>query len=149
MKSKVKIKKINNYILKTKLTPDMKNKNNTLWLFSFAIGKSIHQINDWLNQRKNKRATKLTIALTGKSSIAPQIFALRQLRQYINELKQGDIIFFRCESKENIKQFNVWKKWFTRRECKHWIIDENYLLFYYIKTKQAYTNPNLTLRSAI
>ena len=60
MKSKVKIKKINNYILKTKLTPDIKNKNNTLWLFSFAIGKSIHQINDWLNQRKNKRAKKLS-----------------------------------------------------------------------------------------
>lgn len=139
MKSKVKIKRTDNYILKTKLTPDIKNKDNTLWLFSFAIGKSIHQINDWLKQRKNKRATKLTNLLTGKSSIAPQISALRQLRQYINELKQGDIIFFKCESKENIKQFNVWKKWFTRRECKDWIIDEKYLLFYYIKTKQACT----------
>jgi len=139
MKSKVKIKRIDNYILKIKLTPDIKNKDNTLWLFSFAIGKSIRQINDWLKQRKNKRATKLTNLLTGKNSIAPQIFALRQLRQYINELKQGDIIFFKCESKENIKQFNVWKKWFTRRECKDWIIDEKYLLFYYIKTKQACT----------
>lgn len=145
MKSKVKIKKLNNYILKVKLTPDIKTKNNTLWLFSFAIGKSIRQINDWLKQRKNKRATKLTIALTGKNSTLPQIFALRQLRQYVNELKQGDIIFFRCESKKNIKQFNVWKKWFTRRECKGWIIDEKYLLFYYIKTKQACTNPNLVL----
>ena len=134
MKSKVKIKKINNYILKTKLTPDIKNKNNTLWLFSFAIGKSTHQINDWLNQRKNKRATKLTIALTGKSSIAPQIFALRQLRQYINELKQGDIIFFRCESKENIKQFNVWKKWFTKHEDIRWEISEEHKSFFFYKS---------------
>jgi len=120
-----------NYYLKMRLLPWQKTKSNCTWLVSLAVSKSKHQINDWLNQRKNQRTKKLNNAMTGIWGPKIQALAVRQLRQWSSELPQGDCICFRCECIESEKQFKVWKKWFERHECNGWIFNKNFKYFLY------------------
>ena len=133
MRRKVKTRKTNKGIFKVRLVPWSKVNKNYIWLFSFGCSKSKRQLNDWLNKRSNKRAKKLSSQLSGNSGLLPHGFAICQLRTWIQELPLGDSIFFACESKEKIKQFNSYVKWFTRHEASGWHVDHALLLFHYIK----------------
>ena len=143
MRYKVKsfyFKPENKYI-KLRLVKWGKRQNTTFWLLSLGISKSKRQLNDWLNKRKNKRAKKLSAQLTGNSGLLPQLMAVRHLRVWTEELKPGDFIFFHCESKENIKQFKVYSRWFKQREKNDWYTDSKNFLFYYFKPiQQVETN---------
>jgi len=133
MKHKIKTITTNQGVCKVRLVPWLRINKNYVWLFSFGCGKSKRQLNDWLNKKLNKRAKKLSNQLSGISGLLPHGFAIRQLRAWIQDLKEGDSIFFTCESKEKLKQFDAYTKWFTRHEAKNWYINEEFLLFQYIK----------------
>jgi len=111
--------------------------DQTFWLLSLGISKSKRQLNDWLNKRKNKRSKKLSTNLTGNSGLLPQLMAVRHLRVWTEELHPGDCIFFLCESKEKLKQFKIYSRWFKQREITGWYTDPDRFLFYYFKPAQA------------
>lgn len=111
--------------------------DQTFWLLSLGISKSKRQLNDWLNKRKNKRSKKLATNLTGNSGLLPQLMAVRHLRVWTEELHPGDCIFFLCESKEKLKQFKIYSRWFKQREITGWYTDPDRFLFYYFKPAQA------------
>ena len=138
MKYKVKtiyFKPENTYI-KLRLVKWGRLQDQTFWLLSLGISKSKRQLNDWLNKRKNKRAKKLSVQLIGNSGLLPQLMAVRHLRVWTEKLPPGDCIFFLCESKEKLKQFKVYSRWFKQRENNGWYTDPDKLLFYYLKTIQ-------------
>lgn len=138
MKYKVKtiyFKPENTYI-KLRLVKWGRLQDQTFWLLSLGISKSKRQLNDWLNKRKNKRAKKLSVQLIGNSGLLPQLIAVRHLRVWTEKLPPGDCIFFLCESKEKLKQFKVYSRWFKQRENNGWYTDPDKLLFYYLKTIQ-------------
>jgi len=139
MKYKVKtiyFKPENTYI-KLRLIKWSYLQDQTFWLLSLGISKSKRQLNDWLNKRKNKRSKKLSTNLTGNSGLLPQLMAVRHLRVWTEELHPGDCIFFLCESKEKLKQFKIYSRWFKQREITGRYTDPDRFLFYYFKPAQA------------
>jgi hypothetical protein len=118
-------------VLKLRLIPWMRTQNNCVWLASLAVGKSKKQINDWLQQRKKRSVNRLSSKLTGKLGPKAQALAIRQVRQWIGELPPGDSLCLRCESALPEKQFQVWKKWFTKHEEKDWVINDEFKYFLY------------------
>ncbi len=125
------IKLSDTHYLKMRLLPWQKTRNHCTWLVSLAVSKSKHQINDWLNQRKNQRTKKLNNTMTGLWGPRVQAVAVRQLRHWISQLPQGDCICFRCECAESEKQFIVWQKWFQKHEQQGWTFNRNFKYFLY------------------
>jgi len=122
-----------NTILKMRLVPWIRTQNGYVWLASLAVAKSMRQINDWMNLRKKKSSRQLNTNLTGKLGPKTQALAIRQLRQWIEELPAGDILTLRCECADPEKQFRVWKKWFTKYEDSKWEIKEEFRSFWFYK----------------
>jgi hypothetical protein len=121
------------YLLKMRLTPWIHTTKGCVWLASLAVAKSNRQLNDWVERRRNTRARRLDMSLTGKMGIRLQIIAMRQVRQWIKELPVGHSITMRCESALPDKQFRAWKKWFERREDPNWEISEEHKSFFFYK----------------
>jgi len=121
-------------ILKMRLIPWIRTPIGYVWLASLAVGKSKRQINDWMNQRKKKSVSRLSSNLTGKFGSRTQAIAIRQVRQWVDELPAGDMIALRCESALPDKQFRVWKKWFAKHEDIRWEIKEEFKAFWFYKS---------------
>ena len=135
-KKKIKLIQLNSkYVLKLWLKPSYKVGNFYAWVASMCIGKSIRQINDWYNKRKNKRAKYLNSNLIGTFAMKPQLMAIDQIRNWAKELPEGDAIYLVCESAKPLKQFKIWKKWFEKNEDPAWVISEEHMSFYYYKNK--------------
>jgi hypothetical protein len=124
----------NGMILKMRLIPWIRTPIGYVWLASLAVGKSKRQINDWMNQRKKKSVSRLSSNLTGKFGPRTQAIAIRQVRQWVDELPAGDMIALRCESALPDKQFRVWKKWFTKHEDIRWEVKEEFKAFWFYKS---------------
>jgi ABC-type uncharacterized transport system fused permease/ATPase subunit len=127
------IKLEDNAYLKMRLLPWCKTGKQYVWLVSLAVSKSKHQINDWLNKKKNKRSKQLSNTLTGKAGPKVQAIAVRQLRQWVYVIPKGDFITVVCESCVSDKQFKVWRKWFTKHEDDNWLINDEFKYFLYSK----------------
>lgn len=121
-------------LLKMRLLPWIRTEKGCVWLASLAIGRSKRQINDWMDRRKKKSVAKLDKSLNGTLGLKPQIIAMRQVRQWVDELPKGESIALRCESTVPNKQFRVWKKWFTKREDIRWEISEEHKSFFFYKS---------------
>jgi len=100
-----------------------------------AASKSNRQINDWMKRRKNGRARRLDINLTGKTGNLTQAIAIRFTRQMQTWIPPGDSVAFRCESAKADKQFRVWKRWFLKHEPGYWVIDEEHKAFFFYRNK--------------
>jgi hypothetical protein len=124
----------NGMILKMRLIPWIRTPIGYVWLASLAVGKSKRQINDWMEQRKKKSVSRLSSNLTGKFGPRTQAIAIRQVRQWVDELPAGDMIALRCESALPDKQFRVWKKWFTKHEDIRWEVKEEFKAFWFYKS---------------
>ena len=122
-------------ILKMRLIPWIRTENGCVWLASLAVGKSKRQINDWMNQRKKKSVSRLSLNLTGKFGPKVQAIAIRQVRQWMIEIPGGDSICMRCESALPNKQFRVWKKWFKKHEDPAWDISDEHKSFFFYRTR--------------
>ena len=140
MSYRIKRKKITRSIkinqkqfIKLRFIPWVRTPNGCVWLASMALCRSKRQVNDWLQEKKNKRARQLKFNLTGKDSNRIQAIGVRVLREWINVIPPGDSLAFRCDSAKKEKQFRVWKKWFTKNESSNWIIEEDLKTFFYYK----------------
>ena len=88
-----------------------------------------------MNRRSTTRVRRLDMSLTGKFGLGPQLTAMRQVRQWVEEIPAGDSICLRCESAVPDKQFRVWKKWFEKREDVNWEISEEHQSFFFYKKR--------------
>ena len=122
------------FLLKMRLLPWIRTEKGCVWLVSLAVGRSKRQINDWMNRRKKKSVVKLDKSLNGTLGPKTQAIAIRQVRQWVDELPKGESIVLRCESTVPDKQFRVWKKWFTKREDIRWEISEEHKSFFFYKS---------------
>jgi len=73
--------------------------------------------------------------LTGRVGPKTQAVAIRQVRQWMKELPEGDSMCLRCESALPDKQFEVWKKWFLKHEDNRWEISDEYKSFFFYKPR--------------
>ena len=86
-----------------------------------------------MNRRSTTRVRRLDMSLTGKLGPKTQAIAIRQVRQWLNEIPAGDSICLRCESMVPDKQFRIWKKWFEAHENINWEISEEHKSFFFYK----------------
>ena len=93
------------------------------------------QLNQWMQRRSTPRVRRLDRSLTGTFGLGPQLTAMRQVRQWLDEIPAGDSICLRCESTVPNKQFRVWKKWFETREDSSWEISEEHKSFFFYKKR--------------
>lgn len=121
------------YHLKMRLIPWIHTSKGCVWLASLAVAKSYRQINDWMDRRKNARVRRLDMSLTGKIGNSVQAIAIRQVRQWVDELPKGHSLTMCCESALPEKQFRVWKKWFETHEDVLWESNEEFKSFFIYK----------------
>ena len=59
---------------------------------------------------------------------------MKQVHAWCDELNNGDMFVFNCESAEPQKQFRVWGKWLSRKEHSYkWVPNKELLSFYFYK----------------
>lgn len=90
-----------------------------------------------MNQRKKKSVSRLSSSLTGRFGPRTQAIAIRQVRQWMEEIPEGDSICMRCESALPDKQFQVWKKWFIKHEDNRWEISDEYKSFFFYRSRSV------------
>jgi len=73
--------------------------------------------------------------LTGKVGNRTQAIAIRQLRQWMTEISEGDSICLRCECVLSDKQFKIWKRWFLKHEDKRWEISDEFKSFFFYRSR--------------
>jgi hypothetical protein len=124
-----------NYFMKLRLVSWMRTPTGTIWLASLAVGKSKRQLNDWMSRRtKTKRVKCLDSNLTGRLTVKLMLQVMEQVHIWCDELNNGDMFVFNCESAEPQKQFRVWGKWLSRKERGYtWIPNNELLSFYFYK----------------
>jgi hypothetical protein len=119
-----------------RVLPWIRTENGCVWVVSMAVSKSRRQINDWLKRKtKRKNVCRLDSSLTGRHSNLVQSIGVRKLRNWMQELPPGDSLVLRCESAKPDKQFQVWKKWFQRKESVTWKAHEEFKSFFYYKPR--------------
>ena len=81
------------------------------WKVGFAVGKSNRQLNDWFNERKNKRSRSLHQKITGRTGMK----AIRRGFQEVLKLRwliqPGDCVELDCTSGDPDRQFHAWSRW--------------------------------------
>ena len=124
-----------NYLMKLRLVSWMRTPTGTIWLASLAVGKSKRQLNDWMSRKtKRKRVIQLDSNLTGKLNVKLMLQVMEQVHAWCDELTNGDMFVFNCESAEPQKQFRVWGKWLSRKEHGYtWVPNKELLSFYFYK----------------
>ena len=89
-----------------------------------------------MNKRtKKKSVLQLSSNLTGRFGQRVQAIAIRQVRQWIEEIPEGDSICMRCECVLADKQFQVWKQWFKKHEDPRWKISDDHRSFFFYKSR--------------
>jgi hypothetical protein len=86
-----------------------------------------------METRRSKRGLKLSKTLIGKQGISYQLFAMRQVMSWYEEIPQGDSITLRCESAHPEKQYRAWSRWFKQREDPRWEAVAEHLAFFLYK----------------
>jgi hypothetical protein len=124
-----------NYFMKLRLVSWMRTPTGTIWLASLAVSKSKKQINDWMNRRtRTKQVKRLDSNLTGRLTVKLMLQVMEQVHIWCDELNNGDMFVFNCESAEPQKQFRVWGKWLSRKERGYtWTPNNELLSFYFYK----------------
>jgi hypothetical protein len=67
-----------------------------------------------MNKRKSRSARRLSLYLTGKVGIVAHAYTMKQLKAWLKEIPDYDLITFRCESADPDRQFLIWYKWLAR-----------------------------------
>jgi len=101
-----------------------------------AISRSKKQINNWMKKRKSKQVRRLSLSLTGKVGIVAHAYTMQQIRQWLNEIPDYDLITFKCESAEPDRQFVIWHKWLARHLHEYIITTAPKFKSIFIRKKQ-------------
>ena len=105
-----------------------------VWLVCLAVSQSKRQINDWLNQRKNKRSKRLSKQMTGRSGMTPLLWAFNKVPFIEQHIPNWDGLFFWFDAIEKDKQRRVYMRWFERHnKMSKWKYVPNSDSFYYFK----------------
>jgi hypothetical protein len=100
------------------------------WNVGFAVGKSRRQINDWYNNRNNKRRRSLNQQIVGQSGIKTISRGFKEVLKLRWLIEPGDALFLDCTSGDPERQFKTWQRW--HKYHPEWIIDyENKKFFWY------------------
>ena len=91
------------------------------WNVGFAVGKSRRQLNDWYQNRKNRRARSLTKKLLGKSGLRTITKGYEELKKIRWHIEPGDCIVMDCTSKDPAKQFRAFSRWLA--PSPEWSLD--------------------------
>ena len=123
------------YFMKLRLISWMRTPSGTIWLASLAVGKSKRQLNDWMSRRiRTKRVNRLDSNLTGKLTVKLMLQVMDQVHIWCDELVNGDMFVFNCESADPQKQFRVWGRWLNKKERGYtWVENKELLSFYFYK----------------
>lgn len=105
-----------------------------VWLICIAVSKSKRQLNDWLNQRKNRRVYSLSRNMTGKSGAQPLYWAFRQMFIAEDLIPVMDGIWFWFDAVEKDKQRRVYMKAFSKYANPHWQYLKQPDAFYFFKS---------------
>jgi hypothetical protein len=108
--------------------------DTVVWLICIAVSKSKRQLNDWLNQRKNKRVHSLSSNMTGKSGPQPLFWAFKQMHIVQDALPVMDSLWFWFDAVEKDKQRRVYMKWFERYAKPGWQYLKDSDSFYFFKS---------------
>jgi len=102
------------------------------WNVGFAVGKSKRQINDWYNNRKNKRQRSLKQQIVGQSGIKTISRGFKEVLKLRWFIEPGDALFIDCTSGNPERQFKISQHWLGSKSHPEWIIDyENKKFFWY------------------
>ena len=124
--------RINNQLCKIFLEPWYLQENGFwAWNVGFAVGYSNRQLNDWYNNRKNKRRNSLHKRLTGCQGIKTILLAFNGILKLRWHIPPGDAIVIGCTSNDPKKQFRVYNYFFRNRP--EWVIDSTKLNVYWIR----------------
>lgn len=102
-----------------------------LWNTGFAIGKSSRQLNDWYNNRKNKRARAIRKKMVGSSGMKPIIKGFEKVLEMRWVIPPGDAIVLDCTSGDPERQFHAWSRW--HKYHRDWTIDADTKEFYWFR----------------
>ena len=106
-----------------------------LWKVCFAVGKSRRQLNDWFNDRKNKRARSLHKKMTGRTGMK----AIRKGWEVVLRLRwvvqPGDAIELDCTSGDPERQFHAWSRW--QRHHPEWVVNFDTKMYYWYRPPYA------------
>ena len=101
------------------------------WKVGFAVGKSNRQLNDWFNERKNKRSRSLHQKITGRTGMK----AIRRGFQEVLKLRwlmqPGDCLELDCTSGDPERQFHAWSRW--HKYHPEWVINFDKKSFYWYR----------------
>ena len=101
------------------------------WKVGFAVGKSNRQLNDWFNERKNKRSRSLHQKITGRTGMK----AIRRGFQEVLKLRwlmqPGDCLELDCTSQDPERQFHAFSRW--HRYHPEWVINFDKKAFYWYR----------------
>ena len=105
------------------------------WNVGFAVGKSNRQLNDWFNDRKNKRSRSLHKKITGKNGIKTYLKCFQGVLKLRWILEPGDVLYCDCTSFKPDKQFSAGIRWHKRHP--EWTIDYDKKIFFWHRPPHA------------
>lgn len=124
--------KVNNQYCKVFLTPFQKTeKGFWYWNVGFAVGSSKRQLNDWYQERDNKRTRKINNQLTGKQGVKTISLAFKEVLKLRWNLAPGDSLLIDCTSAKPDKQFRAWN--YFCRNRREWVVNPEKREFYWTR----------------
>jgi hypothetical protein len=128
--------KINDQYCKLFLTPEFCfTGNHWVWRVAYAISKSKRQLNDWYQNKKNKRASNMRSHLTGKGGFKSINQGFKHLLVARWQLEPGDCLYLDCTSRHPDKQFKAWSRWLAYHP--DWSVDWEALKFWWHRPPYA------------
>ena len=123
---------IDGQICKVFLHPEHKyRKDYWFWKVGFAVGKSNRQLNDWFNEKKNKRARSIHKQMTGKTGMKAILRGFKEVLKLRWSVQPGDCIELDCTSGDPERQFHAWSRW--HKYHPEWVINYDYKAFYWYR----------------
>lgn len=101
------------------------------WNVGFAVGKSTRQLNDWYNNKQNKRRRSLHKHLTGCQGINTISQGFREVLRLRWQIPPGDSLILDCTSADPERQFKACK--YFCRNRKEWLSDPYKKEFYWTR----------------
>ena len=128
--------KVNDQYCKLFLTPLYEYEpNHWVWKFGFAVSKSKRQLNDWNEERGNRRSRLLHSQITGKGGMKTIIQGFHHVLLMRWNLEPGDCLFIDCTSAEADKQFKAFSRWL--RYHPDWEVDYHNKKFWWHRPPYA------------
>jgi hypothetical protein len=113
---------VEDQLCKVCVSPEYKyEEGHYFWKVGFAVGKSRRQLNDWWNDRSNKRKRSIKNQFTGKVGMKAIRRGFQEVLRLRWVIQSGDFIELDCTSGDPDRQFHAWSRW--HKHHPEWILD--------------------------